>query len=165
MEWPVYTLLSYLFTLKYTLMNQKTIAASVIGAVVIGIAILFFGFDDDSLPVSEQQYTVTTVASSTATDTASNQYTATIAYKVPSPEQNSITVAVTLANGIVTAVDAQNTANSGESEQYSKRFLASYKTQVIGKKLQDVSLSRIGGASLTSNAFNAAIDAIKVQVG
>ena len=143
-------------------MNNKIILVSVIGALVIGIAVMFFGFkDDDTLSAADQHYTVTNVA----TTSTANTHQATISYSVPAPEQNVITVNVTVDNGVVTAVDAQNVTNSPQSQQYSARFLANYKTEVVGKKLSDVSLSRVGGASLTSKAFNAAIDAIKTQVG
>jgi uncharacterized membrane protein len=145
-------------------MNQKTIIVGVVGAIIIGIAVLFFGLkgDHDTLAPNQQSYTVT---GSSAGTNKNNQYSATIEYRVPAPEQNSITVNLTIENGIVTEADAKNIANSPQSLQYDNRFINSYKTEVIGKKLSDINLSRVGGASLTSSAFNAAIANIKAQVG
>ena len=143
------------------MIHNKKVVIGVVGALVIGIAILFFGFhDDDNLPASQQSYVIT----ATSTTPQSNQQSATITYNVPAPEQNTITVKLTVADGIVTAANVNNVTNSPQSEQYSSRFLASYKSEVIGKKLNDISLSRVGGASLTSQAFNAAVEAIKAQV-
>ena len=147
-------------------MNQKTIIASVAGVIIIGIAVIFFGFkDDDTLAVSDQSYAVTNVATNPSTNSSTKTYTAAITYRVPSPEQNSITVNLTVTDGVITAADVNNIANSPESKQYSSRFMSSYKTVVVGQKLSDISLTRVGGASLTSNAFNAAVNAIKTQVG
>jgi len=145
-------------------MNQKTILMSVTGVIVLGIAILFFGFkdNDDNLAPNQQSYVVT----GTSTDAnKNNTYSATVTYRVPSPEQNTISIQITLDKGVVTDVEAKNIANSPQSVQYGTRFMSSYKTEVVGQKLNDINLSRVGGASLTSNAFNAALTAIKAQVG
>lgn len=135
-----------------------------VGVSIIGIVVLFFGFTDDTLRASEQSYTVTNVATTTSTSNQSNQYSASIIYRVPAPEQNTIVVKLTVADDVVTTADVQNVANSPQSKEYSSRFLASYKAKVVGQKLSDISLSRVGGASLTSNAFNAALTAIKAQM-
>ena len=51
---------------------------------------------------------------------------------------------------------------TGYQHPLQERFDAVYKTEVVGKKLTDINLSRVGGASLTSKAFNEAVaDIIK----
>lgn len=77
-------------------------------------------------------------------------------YRTPAKVQESVTVTFTVADGVVTAVS--NTYNEGQGENaHQKRFDAAYTTLVVGKKLTDISLSRVGGASLTSGAFNEAV--------
>lgn len=49
------------------------------------------------------------------------------------------------------------------SDSYSKRFINSYQSTVIGQDLGSVHPSRIGGASLTTRAFNTALDTIRQQ--
>lgn len=144
-------------------MNQKTITVGVVGIIVIGIAVIFFGFKgDDTLTASQQSYTVTSTSSAA---TKNNTYAATIEYRVPASEQNTMTVNLTVQNGTVTEAEFKNITKSPQSVQYGARFINSYKAEVIGKKLSDINLSRVGGASLTSNAFNAALTAIKAQIG
>ncbi len=45
----------------------------------------------------------------------------------------------------------------GYQHPLQERCYGAYETQVVGKKLEDISLTRGGGASLTSKAFNEAI--------
>lgn len=88
------------------------------------------------------------------------QYTETGNYATPGGSE-SVTVTVTLANGTVTAVDATGSASGGEAAQYQSAFLSGYKSSVVGKSIDDVSLSRVAGSSLTSGGFNRAITTIK----
>ena len=147
-------------------MNKTTITVSVIAALAVGIAVIFFIGDDDNLPASQQSYAVTNVTgSSTGVSTAAKtgEFTASVDYRVPAPELNKMSVTLTLENDVVKAVTVNNVANSPASKQYESHFLPAYQAEVIGKKLSDVSLSRVGGASLTSSAFNAAVKAIVEQ--
>lgn len=88
--------------------------------------------------------------------------TSKIDYRTPSGAGTSITVTMTLEGTTVTAVDSTYTGNSTD-KSYQNRFDGAYKSQVIGQKLGDVSLARVGGASLTSKAFNEAVKQIISQ--
>jgi hypothetical protein len=44
-------------------------------------------------------------------------------------------------------------------------FAANYKTQVIGKKIEGLELSKISGSSLTPKGFNDALEKIRSQAG
>ncbi len=91
-------------------------------------------------------------------------YTENSSYLTPARTEHKMAVTLSIADGIVT--DASVTYD-GQSDGFSnpnhERFNAAYKTEVIGKKLSDVSLSRVGGASLTSKAFNEAVAKIVAQ--
>ena len=52
---------------------------------------------------------------------------------------------------------------AGGGDSYSKRFSNAYQSTVIGQDLGTVHPSRIGGASLTTRAFNTALDTIRQQ--
>ncbi|MEK7462466.1 MAG: hypothetical protein AAB618_02730 [Patescibacteria group bacterium] len=71
-------------------------------------------------------------------------------------------VALTISNDIVTSASLSFDTR-GSRSKYSKRFASSYQAQVIGKNLSAVSLSRVSGASLTTNAFNNAVNTIAAQ--
>ncbi|MHD0330680.1 hypothetical protein ACY18M_17150, partial [Proteus mirabilis] len=51
----------------------------------------------------------------------------------------------------------------GESREYQAKFASGFKTLVVGKKIDEVSLSRVAGSSLTSGGFNAALADIESQ--
>jgi hypothetical protein len=88
-------------------------------------------------------------------------YEVTTDYVVPSRARHDVIVSLTIVNDIVTdstlsyGGDKDNT-----STNYQNRFAAAYKSEVVGKKLSDISLVRVGGASLTTRAFNEAVTEI-----
>jgi hypothetical protein len=75
--------------------------------------------------------------------------------------QESITVTVTLKDGIVTDSSVQNVANNRDSREYQSLFTNSYKSKVVGKPVGEISLSRVAGSSLTSSGFNDALEQIR----
>jgi uncharacterized protein with FMN-binding domain len=87
-------------------------------------------------------------------------YTKTGTYTTPGG-QESVTVTVTLADGVITSTSTEGSGSNGNTVEYQGKFIAGYKDLVVGKKIDEVSLSRVSGSSLTSTGFNHAIDAIK----
>ncbi len=83
----------------------------------------------------------------------------------PTPSGNhTITVNLTLRDDIVTAVsNSYDESLSGTSAKITERFEEIYQAEVVGKKLEEVNLSRVAGASTTSDAFNSALAEIKTK--
>ena len=65
--------------------------------------------------------------------------------------------------GVVTSVEVVGHATGGNSKQFQGQFAGGIAAEVIGVALEDVSVSRVAGSSLTSGGFNAAIDAIQAE--
>lgn len=86
-------------------------------------------------------------------------YTTSVTYFTPDG-QEPLTVKVTLSRNTVTESSISTTPISHEGRQYFDRFDSYYKSQVIGQKVSDVSLTRVAGASLTTDAFNQALQQI-----
>lgn len=108
---------------------------------------------------ASQQTNVAAPTGSTGT------YSAKVSYAVPEGDTNSCEVSITLSNSVVTAVSVKHTAHSGDSRQYQSGFDKAYKTIVVGKSISSLtSLSRIGGATLTTNAFKKAVQQIQSQL-
>lgn len=117
-------------------------------------------------------------ATNPSTDTGANQnspsssatsgtfkdgtYTATGSYTSPGGNE-SITINVTLKDGVVTETSAVSGANDPTAKQHQNEFISGYKDQVVGKKIDVIKLSRVSGSSLTSQGFNSAIQQIKQQ--
>lgn len=104
------------------------------------------------------------VGSGTSTDAGfkDGSYTATGSYESPGGNEQ-ITVRVTLKGGVITGTSATPDAQDPESREYQSMFVSGYKSQVVGKNIADVYLSRVSGSSLTSQGFNDAISQIENQ--
>lgn len=101
---------------------------------------------------------------STATGEA-KKYSVDITYPTPEESQETIHVMVTLKDGLI---DDLTFTNDKPHKSESKFNITNFEkalsaTTLKGKKLSEVSLSRVGGASLTTNAFMDAIKQIDTQ--
>lgn len=94
----------------------------------------------------------------------SGTYTADASYLTPRRTEHDITVELTVVNGIITDADVIYGGPDGAPENPNQTaFDEAFAAEVIGQPIDDVELSRVGGASLTSNAFNEAVAEIAVQ--
>lgn len=76
-----------------------------------------------------------------------------------------ITTTLTLdSNNIITAVSNTHEASSPKSDDYQSRFESAISSKIVGKNIKDLDISVVGGASTTSEAFNAALDSIRTQI-
>ncbi|MEL6803659.1 MAG: hypothetical protein AAFO91_07755 [Bacteroidota bacterium] len=98
-----------------------------------------------------------------ASDYDNGTYTAEVEYRVPGNRTEGMSVTLTLNNDVVTAAEVSFEGDIGTSRLYQGRFNAAYETEVIGVDLDTLSLSRVGGASLSSGGFNDAVAEIKNQ--
>ena len=89
-------------------------------------------------------------------------YTAEGSYQTPETVEK-ITVKVTLADDTITAVDVTGDPQARESQQYQGQFIGGISDEVVGKKIDDIKVSRVAGSSLTSGGFNQAIEEIKTE--
>lgn len=89
-------------------------------------------------------------------------YTAEGAYATPESVEK-ISVTVTLADDVITAVEVTGNPQARESKQYQSQFIGGISDVVVGKDIDQLSVSRVAGSSLTSGGFNKAIDEIKSE--
>ncbi len=86
---------------------------------------------------------------------------ATVAhYRAPSGEE-TINVSITLQNDVITDATYAGTATVGKSARYQQAFGEGYKQYVIGKKMDDLALDVVSGASLTTKGFTTALSQVK----
>lgn len=158
--------------------RNKKINPVIISLIVITLIAIAAGAtylatrDDDNRQAPATQTTTTAPRSNTDTPRsvttttsvpssyADGTYSATGSYSTPGGTE-SITVKVALVKDIVASIDTTGSARGGNAAQYQSAFLSNYKTHVVGKSIDTVSLSRVAGSSLTSNGFNTAIEDIK----
>ncbi len=89
-------------------------------------------------------------------------YSANARYSTPESTE-SIALTVTIQDGKVSDVSVQQTPQDRESREYQQMFADNYKSEVVGKDVASINLSRVAGSSLTSNGFNDALDTIRSQ--
>lgn len=89
-------------------------------------------------------------------------YTAHGEYTAPSGRE-SIEVELTLKDDIVTAVAVTPNATSGNPAMFQRQFAEGIAAEVVGKDIDTLQVSRVGGSSLTSGGFNDALARIKAE--
>lgn len=121
---------------------------------------------DSSSQVS--QSTTDSTTTDTGADSESGTYTAGTydaegSYSTPGGEQ-SVAVEVTVeADGTITDVEVTPQAESGNSAEFQEEFADGIADQVVGKKIDELDVSKVSGSSLTSGGFNAAIEDILAE--
>jgi hypothetical protein len=115
---------------------------------------------DDSEEVVTRELMPTDMGMMSFTD---GVYTTAVRYEIPYGYIEPMEVSLTFKDGIVTDADVAFDVVNPVSIDYQNLFKESYKDEVIGQSIKDVSLARMGGASLTNGAFDAALRDIKEQ--
>ncbi|MCB9812703.1 hypothetical protein H6778_03535 [Candidatus Nomurabacteria bacterium] len=92
---------------------------------------------------------------------ANGTYTTSVDYRVPS-HNYTMGVSVTITDDMITAVNVTYDSRTAK-DSYTRRFDKAYASYVVGEALDGIQTSRIGGASLTTKAFNKALDTIEAQ--
>ena len=93
---------------------------------------------------------------------ADGTYTADGSYQTPESVEK-ISVTVTLQDDVITAVSVSGNPQKRESEEYQSKFIGGISSEVVGKSIEEISVSRVAGSSLTSGGFNQAIETIKAE--
>jgi hypothetical protein len=162
------------------------IVVAVLGVVIVVMGILFFTLSPaEQTPVVETEEmnrtesmeveaeatieinpvdeTPTSLDDSTPEVVAARTFTGSGTYLTPARSSHKLDVTLTIEAGVVTAAEVVYDDGDGFSNPNQERFDGAYEAQVIGKSLSEISLSRVGGASLTTAAFNEAVAEIRAQ--
>jgi uncharacterized protein with FMN-binding domain len=92
---------------------------------------------------------------------ADGTYVASGGYQSPNGPE-TIEVSLTLADGVVTAVEVTPQA-AGTSQRYQDQFAGGVAAETVGKPIDQIDVSRIAGSSLTSGGFREALTVIKAD--
>lgn len=89
-------------------------------------------------------------------------YTAVGDYTSPGGAE-TIGVTLTIADGVVTDSQVEVQATRPISKTKQTEFSENYKTQVVGKNIDEINLSKVAGSSLSPKGFNDAVEKIKAD--
>lgn len=133
------------------------------GAAVVGVAgLLVLAGCSGTADAEGDADADTTGSGSESAEYADGTYTAEGSYQTPETVE-TISVTLTLADGVVTEVEVTGDPQAPETEQYQGQFIDGIGEEVVGVAIDDIEVSRVAGSSLTSGGFNAAVDDIKEQ--
>ncbi|MDQ1076436.1 MULTISPECIES: hypothetical protein [Microbacterium] len=123
----------------------------------------------DTAPAATAAPTASATTDSSTTDTSTTSstykdgtYEATGQYATPESVE-TVDVTLTLAGDTITDVTVTGDPQAAESKRYQSEFIGGIKDEVVGKKLDEISVSKVAGSSLTSGGFNKAVDTIKTE--
>jgi uncharacterized protein with FMN-binding domain len=147
--------------------------AAIIVIALIALATVATGLLSDKTATPPDQTMTTRSPSSTnqedSTSPSANTYkngtySAVGTYSTPGGRE-SIGLSVTIRDDKIVDSSLTQNARTEQAKDFQQRFASGYKQEVVGKKIEEVSLSRVAGSSLTSSGFNNALDTIKNDAG
>ena len=75
----------------------------------------------------------------------------------------TVGVELTLAGGTVSDVNITQHPSNPNTRKFQGEFAGGIKAQIVGKKLDELNVSKVAGSSLTSGGFNEAVGKIKSE--
>ncbi|EAR24988.1 hypothetical protein A20C1_06891 [marine actinobacterium PHSC20C1] len=101
-------------------------------------------------------------APTTNGDYTDGTYTETGNYQSPNGTEQ-VDVTLTLESNIITEVNVVGFGESPNSMQFQGEFIDGIAAEVVGKNIDELSVDKVAGSSLTSGGFNKAVEAIKAD--
>ncbi|MGY2745807.1 FMN-binding protein [Arthrobacter sp. UYCu723] len=75
----------------------------------------------------------------------------------------TVGVKLTLAGGTVSDVTITPHPSNSNTKKFQGEFAGGIRSQIVGKKLDEIKVSKVAGSSLTSGGFNQAVEKIKAD--
>lgn len=118
--------------------------------------------DDDGFSKTPVTTNAVIPTNTTSNSYKNGTYSAVGTYDSPAGI-DTMDVSLTLNEGIVTAVTITPKGIVPASKRWFEKFNAGVSPFVIGKKINELNLTQVSGASLTPIGFNDALEKIKIQ--
>jgi uncharacterized protein with FMN-binding domain len=133
---------------------------------VAGCAPAAQGSTDQSTPQTTSTHagssTLATTGSSATASYKDGTYSADGTYTSPNG-QETVGVQLTLSGGTISGVDITVHPSNPNTKKFQGEFKDGIAAQIVGKKLDDINVSKVAGSSLTSGGFNQAVEIIKSE--
>ena len=147
-----------------TLDKNKTAVALLGGLALVGA---LAGCSTTPADTPTEEATTPADSTETAPDAGASTYTdgtytESGSYQTPNGTE-SVEVTLTLADDVITAVEVTGSGGSRDTQEYQGQFIDGIDAVVVGKNIDDISVSKVAGSSLTSGGFNQAVEAIRAD--
>lgn len=155
-------------------MNKLLVPAVVLGLIVIAVVAFFFMGQNNAADQSAMTPTQTVTSEPTATMEAETEgamtqsqykdgeYSVVGNYVSPGGPRE-VNVTITLENGVITESVFEGLATDATSKRFQGEFADNYETLVVGKNIDEVSLTKVSGSSLTPKGFMDALEKVKTE--
>lgn len=148
--------------------KTKSIVSKIL--IVVAVALLYFGavwyYRRTQTEVVQNPETNIPVSSDGESEISgqfkNGTYNAVGTYISPGGAER-VNVTLTIFEDTITGAEVTAQATVPTSEFFQEDFIANYKTQVIGKSIAELQLTKVSGSSLTPKGFNDAVAKIKTQ--
>lgn len=137
-------------------------------AIVMGAVVMFKNNSDQAITVTDNDKPSGAMMQAPprgmmATGAYKNgTYTADGEYITPGG-QEKVGVTLTLTDGVISEINVEEKGILATSKKMQADFGANYKPMVMGKNINEVTLTKVSGSSLTPKGFNDALTKIKAQ--
>ncbi|GEK19612.1 FMN-binding protein [Cellulomonas xylanilytica] len=111
---------------------------------------------DTADEAAEQPSEAAVVEEPAAPEYADGTYTATGSYESPAGPE-TVGVSITLADGMVSAVEVTPEATNPASQKFQTQFASGVADVVVGQPIEGLTVDAVSGSSLTPEGFNAAL--------
>lgn len=113
-------------------------------------------------PTTTQPDTTTRIEESQLPEYKDGTYSADGNYVSPGgPREIGLTI--TLAGGVITDTTFEGRADDPTSQRFQGEFGDNYAPMIVGKNIDEVSLTKVSGSSLTPKGFTDALEKIKTE--
>ncbi len=121
---------------------------------------------EDTQPNTNEEATATPASTIEAEQNSTfndGTFTATATYLTPRRTPHDVSVTLTITNDVITDVDVLYDGDKNFANQQQGWFENEIGGIATGVRLDELSVSRVGGASLTTRAFNEAVAEIRTS--
>ncbi len=113
-------------------------------------------------PTTSDAPTTETTPGATGGTYTDGTYEATGQYQSPNGTE-TLDVTITLQDDVITAVEVVGEGTNPNTVRFQGEFAGGIAEMVVGKDIDQISVSKVAGSSLASGGFNAAVEQIKAD--
>jgi uncharacterized protein with FMN-binding domain len=117
---------------------------------------------DPSTPSASTGAASSAAPSASAASFKDGTYTALGKYVSPGGP-SAVDVTLTVKKNVVSAVKVVPKAENSTAQSYESRFASGVSAQVVGRRLDELNVTKVSGSSLTSQGFDRAVEAIAAR--
>ncbi len=148
-------------------MMKFVLPAAVVAIIAVAVIFFYTSQKSSTVPAGAVSDQVTLAPTGSAPMMSKKIYkdgTYTVVGSYVSPGgPREVNVSVTLKGDIIADSTFEGLATDATSKRFQTEFATGYKQLVVGKKIDEVQLTKVAGSSLTPKGFTDALEKVKAE--